>query len=749
MRKIEENKIFTFKCKPVKQLYYNEDSCYGIYVFYTEDDIPEYNDEVKNEILEGVDKIKKSILVGNMQYLYLGTEYEITAEMEYNDKYKQYQYKAKTVTPLVPKTKEQQRSFLKTILTEKQADTLIEVYPNIVEEIKNGTDNVDLSLLHGIGSFTYERIKYKIVNNYVMYDILTLLQPLGVTYAMTKKLMMGYSNAAVLKEKLLDNPYILLSVNGLGWKRVDELALKLKPEIKVSMTRTKAFVSSHLSKIGNDGHTVITNESLENAVRDNIIECMDLFYMFIENEMENEYVLHFDNSKNIVGLKRYYDSEIGTYEILKSLSTFKPLEITEDNIDNGIAKAESEQGFKITDEQRKVVLNSLDDNVCFIVGFAGTGKSTISRAILNIYADANYSIACCAFSAKAAQRIIEATGFRASTIHKLLGSNPNGKFDYDRFNPLDKDVILVDEGSMINAYIFYQLVSAIKEGSKVIICGDSGQLPPIGYGNIFRDITRMTETFNILKLTKVLRQAEKSGILTDANLIREGIMPIKSPELKIVNGDLEDMTYIFRNEKSSLSEIAIKSFLKAVNEDGLDEVAIVTPRRDGCDNSSFVINNRITDILFDKKTNHVSYGKKNFFIGSKVMHTENDNEKNVLNGEIGYVTDIYENERKKVFLDVTYKMGNETKVVTYEKKELDNLDLAYAMTCHKMQGSGCKSVIILLDMTHFTLLDTCMLYTSITRAKKRCLLLAEPRAFKKCIDNNNSESRETWLKHIF
>lgn len=241
MIKIEENNIFTFKCKPVNQRFYNEDSCYGIYVFHTEDDIPEYK-EIESGILEGMDKIKMSILVGNMQYLYLGTEYEVTAEMEYNSKYNQYQYKAKTIVPLMPKTKEQQREFLKTILTEKQSNTLIEVYPNIVEEIKNGTDNVDLSLLHGIGSFTYKRIKDRIIDNYVMYDVLILLQPLGVTYAMIKKLMMNYSNASVLKEKLLDNPYILLSINGLGWTRVDELALKLKPEIKVSMTRTKVTI---------------------------------------------------------------------------------------------------------------------------------------------------------------------------------------------------------------------------------------------------------------------------------------------------------------------------------------------------------------------------------------------------------------------------------------------------------------------------------------------------------------------------
>lgn len=691
-----------------------------------------------------------SILAGNMQQLYLGSEYEVTATLDYNAKYKSYQYKPKIITSVTPKTEEQQKMFLSSVVTEKQAETLLEQYPNIVEDIINGTDNVDLNVLKGIGERTYTNIKEKVLENYVISDILILLQPLGVKYPMIKRLLMGEPNPALLKEKLLANPYIMLDLRGFGFKTVDSLALKLNPDIKVSAKRTYAFIKYYLKEVGNNqGHTWLNKDALENAVRDNITECMDVYYKLIEVEMENERVLHFNGDK--VGLLSYYTMERDIYSILQEVESYPNLSVNNEDIEEGIAQAEVEQGFNLTDEQREVVKASLNDNVCIIAGKAGTGKSTISRALLNIYKHANYSIVCCALSAKAAQRITEATGFTASTIHRLLGVKPSGGFEHDHEFPLDADVILIDECSMINSYVYHAIVSAIKEGAKVIMCGDNRQLPPIGYGNIFGDLLLKTDKLHVSHLTKVLRQAEKSGILSDANKIREGIMPIEQPELRIVNGELQDMTYMFRDTREGLRNIAIKSYLKAIEQDGLDEVAIITPRKENCENSTLEINIRLSDLLLDKHGKTMKLGKKEYLVGSKVMQVDNNYEKNVFNGEVGYITkieDVQNGKEKAVQFEVEFKMNDQTKVITYSRNELDQLDLAYAMTIHKSQGSGYKTVIILIDMTHYTLLDTCLLYTAITRAKKRCLLLAEPAAFKMCMDNNKSKNRQTWLKDM-
>ena len=737
-----------FKCIPVTERYYNSDSSYGVFVFHTKDDIPEY-DEIPISPFDSVENYKDkkmSILAGNMQQLYIGAEYEVTAILDYNAKYKSYQYKPKIITSVTPKTEDQQKKFLQSIVTEKQAVTLVEMYPNIVEDIIKGTDNVDLSKLKGIGQITYDSIKEKVLDNYVISDILVLLQPLGITYNKIKKLLSNEPNPALLKEKLLSNPYIMLEIKGFGFKTVDQLALKLNPEIRVSAKRTYAFIKFFFKDVGNNqGHTWVFLDTLETAIRDNINECIEIFDTIIENERKKEIVLHFEN--NMVGLKEYFLSEKNVFERLKELEKSSPLEISDEDIKLGITQSEKEQGFELTDEQRMLVKDSVKNNVVIVVGKAGTGKTCVSRAILNVYKHANYSISCCALSAMAAQRITEATGFEASTIHRLLCYDSEG-FAFNSENPLHSDVIFIDECSMINSYLFEAIISAIAIGKKVIMCGDNRQLPPIGYGNIFGDILTKTDDFQIYKLTKVLRQAEKSGILMDANKIRDGIFPINQPELKIINGELQDMTYMFRDTRDSLGQIAIKTYMKAIWSEGVDNVVIITPRRENCENSANEINKKIVDLVADKTKKHMQLGDKTFYIGSKVMQTDNNYEKNVFNGEIGYITDIQtvmDGKDKTVEFTVEFKMNGTSKFVTYKRSELGQLDLAYAMTVHKVQGQSISSVIIITDMTHYTLLDTCLLYTAITRAKKRCLLLSEPKAFKMCMENNKSRSRQTWL----
>lgn len=740
-----------FKCIPVNQRFYSDSSNWGVFVFHTKDNIPEFQNVVPNPFSdEDTSGLKMSTLAGNMQQLYIGSEYEVIATLEYNEKYKSYQYKPKIITSVAPKTLEQQERFLNAIITEKQAKTLLSEYPNIVQDILDGKDNVELFRLKGIGETTYDRIKEKVIENYVISDVLILLQPLGVNYNTIKRLLMGEPNPALLKQKLIDDPYIMLNLRGFGWKSVDDLALKINPKLKVSEKRTYAFIKYILNERGNgSGHTWIYESELDNAIRDNIIECMDLYKGVVEREKETNIILYFNRGR--VGLLSWFNMEKSIFEMLKEIDSYEPLKVEQEDIDKGIANAEKEQGFTLTDEQRNIVIKSLNNNVTIITGKAGSGKTSISRAILNIYKQANYSISCAALSAKAAQRIIEATNFPSSTIHRMLGYEPTGGFLHNRDNPLCSDVILLDECSMINAQIFHSVISAIKEGAKIIMCGDHGQLPPIGFGNIFGDLLLKTNDFNINKLNKVLRQAEDSGILNDANKIRVGEMPIDQPELKLTTGKLNDMTYMFRDNREGLRKIAINTYMKSIDEVGIDNLVIVTPRRENCVNSTIEINNIINDLYVKNKSKKMVYGTRTYYIGSKVMQTDNNYEKNVFNGETGYITNIEEYKKDKeniVEFEVDFVMGETHKIVRYSKKELDQLELAYAITCHKSQGSGYHTVISIIDNTHYSLLDGCMLYTALTRAKKRCLLLAEPSAFKQCVYNNKSKERQTWLKEL-
>ena len=496
----QNEQIYKFKIIPQAEVYYNEDSCWGVYNFTTQDDIPEFygfvgDNPFSDELFVNKKLPKVSAIVGNMQRLYIGNEYNCTATLIYNSKYNKWQYKPITINSDIPKSLEQQKVFLKTLLNEKQVETILSVYPNIVEELTKGTAQVDLSKLKGIGEKTWTKIKNRVVDNYVISDILILLQPLGITYKMISKLLMSEQNPALLKQKLLDNPYIMTKIKGLGFKKVDDLALKLNTALRISDKRTYAFLKFYFNNQGNTyGHTWNYVYEVENAVRDNIGECLDIFKKIIENcvENNNNTFLYYNNDR--LGLRKTYNIEKNIIDILVGQKEYYNSLNKKIDIQNSIQQTEKELSFQLTEEQKHIVEQSLNNNVIFISGKAGCGKSTISRAILNAYKQAGYSVSACALSAKAAQRITEATGFKATTIHKLLGLTPDSN---GNINQIETDVLFVDECSMINIELFEELLSATKDGVRLIFVGDNMQLPPIGFGNPFSDLLKMKDKFAV------------------------------------------------------------------------------------------------------------------------------------------------------------------------------------------------------------------------------------------------------------
>lgn len=729
-----DKETYEFTIIPQTERYYNDDSSYGVYTFTTTDNIPEYYECVRDPFGDMKEVVKGGTLTGKMQQLILGMEYKVKATVEYNTKYKSYNYIPSFIGTTIPKTYEQQANFLKTQVTELQAQNILAVYPNIVEDVIKNKE-IDVTKIKGIGVVTWENIKNKIVDNYLISDVLSMLQPLGVTYNVIKKLISDEPNPTLLKQKLIENPYIMTRVHGLGFKKVDDLALKLNPDLRTSEKRVVAFIRHYLNFIGEDlGHTWITCNELDNAVRDNICECFEIYEKFIAKERQGGMFLCFQDDK--VGIASKKLREMSVLDMLNELDNCESnLQVS---IEQGISAAEKEQGFSYTDEQKNHIVTMCSKNVVLLSGLAGTGKTTILRAVLKIYQ--NYNIGCCALSAKAAQRITEATGCPASTIHRMLGFNKSG-FAFNANNRLMYDVIVVDEASMINVPIFYALVSAINKGTKVIICGDDGQLPPIGYGNVFHDLLEI-DTFTSCRLTKILRQAEKSGIISDSKKIRNNENPLKCPQLKVVTGELQDMTYMFRDNREGMRELALKFYLNAIEKDGVDNVIIITPCKQSRCNSSEEINKIIQETIIPDTADKILFGNKEFRVGAKVIQRANNYDKNVFNGEIGYITEIYNAKTKMVKVD----FGN--KVIDFTQSELVSLELAYALTVHVTQGSGYKKVIVIIDNTHYKLLDNCLLYTALTRAKTKCVLLAEPSAYKRCIEHRAS-ARHTWLSLLY
>lgn len=732
--------------------YYNDESTWGVFGFSTSDDIPYYTEGiVDDDDLFGNkrgDKRKFSTLAGKMQELAVGGEYSIKAKVKIDKTYG-HQYAPISIYAIVPQDREHQLLFLKAIINTTIAENVLDAYPNVVNDVVSGTlKEIDYSRVKGVREFTWNKIKEKIINNYLISDIIIMLKPLGVTYTMIKKLLSDEPNPVLLKQQIDKNPYHLTRIDNLGFKKVDSLALKLKPELVNSHERLIAYVQHYLTELGeSSGHTWVSEKILRKNISNNVLECVDK----VDWLLVNSDFLYIDGDK--IGLMYYHDIEMEILDLINRKANLQYDGIfTDKQIEAAINAAEWEQEFQYSDEQKQVIRETLKRRVSVITGKAGVGKSSIMRAILKAYHLNNMSITSSALSAMAAQRITEATSYPAMTIHRTLGCKGLNDFIYNKDNHIITSVAFLDEGSMVNANIFLKWLEAIDDNTNIVISGDHKQLPPIGFGNVFSDLIDKLDDSIVSKLTKPMRQAEKSGILVDANMIRENRNPINETlQPKLIHGELKDMFYMFRTNRQSLFDIAIKTFLKTVEDEGVENVAIVVPRRKDCLNSTNELNKTIQNHLLGNVKKEIESFDITFKLGARVMQTVNDYEKNVFNGEIGKIIDIgktVDDKGKTVeCCTVEYQDSsseNGVKRIQYLKNELNVLDLAYALTTHKIQGGARKTIIGIIDNTHYQLLDNCMLYTMLTRAKKRCLLLAEPDAFLKCIRTSHNR-RNTWM----
>jgi len=741
-----EGQIVEFDGTPTFEKFYSPDSSWGSYLVSLDKEIPQAKQIFNTDfITDKIDSYYQINLSGKTQQLTIGMPYRFKAKLTNHSKYG-WGYEILKSSQELPKTVDQQQKFLESIVTPNQAQVLLEAYPDIIEKVISGNEgDIDLNNTKGIKDHTWKLIREKIISNYAIADVLTLLSPLGISFSKIHKLLNFEPNAELLKQKLLNDPYIIIDIPGISFKQADNIAIKLNPEMKHSDKRVISFIKNYLRELGDgSGHTWLYLDDLTIAVKENLIECEEIYQSVIEKEKGFTTFLHFEKDEDDnwkVGLDYYYWVEREIWRYVKEFSESELLEITQEEINEGIKKAEEDQGFIFSEEQREALINITKNNFNLLCGPAGTGKSSISRGILNIYS--NHPIACATLAAKASKRLEEVTGYPSSTLHRLLGADGLNNFKFDEYLKLPYDVILIDECSMLNGYLFLNLFKAIQTGTKVILVGDNFQLPPIGYANIFSDLLDK-EGLQLNKLTKIHRQAEKSGIISDANKIRVGKNPVPQKSFKIVHGELEDLYYMFRDSRDALNEIAVKTFLRSITEESLslDEVIILTPRKKDCINSTKKINRQIQDILLSDDVPYMEYGEIKYKIGSKVIHIRNDYEKGVMNGTLGYVDSLGINPDGEKVLVVKY----DDQYIQYTKTELKDIDLAYALTTHKFQGSQCHTIISLIDNTHFMLLDRCYLYTTVTRAIKRCLILAEPWAFNKAIETDKNTSRNTWLK---
>lgn len=741
-----------------RQVYYNPDNGFAVYRFLTETQLFDWQVATesfqKDWFTSDVKTMYEGTLSGNVGYLDIGVKYKVRATEAYVERYNTQQLKATSCVSIKPSTVEEQYTYLRSIISPTQAKQLLEVYPNIVEQIM--TDNSfepEYSKLKGIKHATFNKIKDKVINNYVLSEILIMLAPFNINNSTVQRLVKASGSASKLRDQLSYNPYLLTEYRGFGFASVDKIALQMNPKLIDSRFRLESFLKFYFTKIANDdGSCWISEEEFRNVVRANIPECKEEYNKLkeecIAGTEANDPTVLLRIKDNTVGLLKVYNMEKEIIERIHeiqdgiSMVNYHP---TLADCDDAIRLTNQQNGYSLTDMQCQSVRSLVTNNVNLIVGNAGTGKSSSIRAITNLYKDK--TIVMCALSAKAAQRMREVTGLDAKTIHRTLGWNENG-FSFNQDNKLDCDIVIIDEASMINVPLFLNLIRAIDKRTKLVIVYDNAQLPPIGMGNIASDL--MNDKYLALhRLDKIHRQAQKSGILTDANAVRMGIFPIESFD-DATTGELQDMHYYFFEEGdnqmtyTSICQKAIKLFKEALKDNDVNDVIIISPFRQNGINSTNTLNGILQDIVLPKAETVELLGRK-FKRGAKIIQRKNNQAKDVVNGEIGYIdTFVYENGKVKEVI-VRY---DDNKYVKYSVLDTEQFDLAYALTVHSYQGSECKHVIICIDNSMMIMLDNCLLYTAITRAKQSCHIVAQPKAFIHCVTTNKAMARNTYSSVI-
>ena len=704
---------------------------------------------VKGDLLTD---INSTIFKGDIPCVKEGEAYKISGTYEEDTKWGG-QYKIDMITSnitLDDKDKESQKKFLLSIFTEKQVNNMYEALENPYMALKLG-DAAQMVQVKGCGLHHAADWILRFNQNYHRSRIYSELSDYNLSSSIIDKLIERYKSPDLVIEKIKNNPYVLITeVKGIGWAIADKIALAGGLG-EYSIERISAYIYQYLSDAGEDGFSWITPDELMGAMIEKFGEDIpDSVITDSIHAMEDK--LWWNDDKSKIGLKYYYDLE---FKIATELLRLRDAEnkLLHSDWEDAVKRIEYLQGWEYTDEQKSTIKRALNENVILIQGSSGTGKTSVVRAILA--ALGNCSFVQCALSGKAASRLMEVTGQEGFTIHRLLGY-PKGKpekqkFAYNDEQQLEYEVYILDEISMVDLSLFYYLLRAIPSGSKLICLGDNGQLEAIGSGNIAYDMLISPEIESVT-LNKIHRQAENSAIVTESVKIRKGIQIVdKEWSGTEVRGNLQDFEIVAYSDKSNTYYKIMEYFSRVYEQcKNIKDVQVIVPtKQKGA--STYLLNNAIQELYNPeaRKEEYIQIAKdKGYFIriGDKVVNKKNNykTDPNIYNGNVGIVLDIYyDDEYEENVMLIDFDGIGEVKV---PEEYWKGIELAYAMTVHSIQGSEADYIIFGLDFNAFTLLSKELVYTGITRAKKKCYLICETGALRYATGKSSVRVKQTHLQ---
>ncbi len=688
----------------------------------------------KIEVREAPDLIT---IVGNMAGVVEGETLDLTGTWVNHPKYGD-QFKIESFIIVLPATctgiaKYLESGIIKGIGKDLASKIVKKFQDKTFDIIEN--EPVRLKEINGVGKAISEKIVKAWNKHHCVRRVMQFLQNRGVSVFHASAIMVYYGNNAL--NVLQNQPYnIAKDIPELGFKIADTIALKHGIN-KDNPERIKACLIYLLLFFEKDGHVFVFKKDLIEKCFQTIgygvkeSQIKDALFSLKDNK---EIVMEQDNEKTLIYLSKLYIAEKGIASRIKAMLSFPVSKfcIDDDEIMEEIA---ARFAIELSSDQFKVITKALKYRILVITGGPGTGKTTLVRAFCAIFKKLKQKIVLAAPTGRAARRLSEVTGKKAKTIHKLLEYDPEeNDFGKNHSNPLNLDVCIIDEASMVDTMLMYQLMAALRPTSVLIIVGDTFQLPSVGPGNVLSDIIN-SGIVKVFYLTEIFRQAKQSPIIINAHAIRNGEMP----ELLKDNKQKLSEFYFIENKApekivETISLLCSKRIKKAFPH--IDEIQVLTPMHKGAA-GTINLNKQLQKVL-NKNIGQIKSHGFNFKVGDKVMHLQNNYEKDVFNGDIGIVEEI---DKKQGIVSVDYY----GRIVDYEVLELDQLTLAYTISVHKSQGSEYSAVIIAMTEAHFPLLQRNLLYTAITRGKKLVIIVGSKKALTMALNNNKTNLRHSNL----
>ena len=598
-----------------------------------------------------------------------------------------------------------------------------------------GTDTIevietDIERLYevpGIGKKRVEKIRESWEKQKDIKNVMLFLQGFGVSTAYAAKIYRQYGKESI--DKVKENPYRLADdIWGIGFKTADGIARKMGYEMN-DERRLRSGLIYTLNQLADEGHCYAEEKQLIATAKQLLEADEECIRTAMTHAIETEDLM-FDGTA--IYLPPFYYAECGTANRLSTLVHTKEVgSIFTARFD--LAKLQRETGIEYDEVQVEAIRQAIASKVMVLTGGPGTGKTTTTKAIIAALQSAGMRILLAAPTGRAAKRMSEATGMEAKTIHRLLVYNPQDGYKRNDENPLEGDALIVDECSMIDIILMNNLTKALPTTMRLVLVGDIDQLPSVGAGNVLRDIID-SGVIPVVRLTRIFRQAQSSRIVMSAHAINRGCFP------DISNGQHTDFFFMKQEEPEKVAETIVslvRDRLPKAYHQPTANIQVLTPMQRG------VVGAANLNMALQQALNHntaaLVRGGYTFKEGDRVMQLRNNYDKDIYNGDLGYVRSVDMEER-------TLTVDFDGQTVEYEASELDELTLAYATTIHKSQGSEYPIVVMPVLMTHYVMLQRNLIYTGITRAKKICVLVGQTKALAYAIHNMKVLKRNTRLK---